>query len=556
MKILRITIFAFGLAALSAAVLLGPPQSRSALPPVPTPTPSPCPHCLTDMFPANIPLNDLGQGTYYPTGLPTPSPGTTAVQGGLYPGGFNQRPVAHNNRGLNIAQTKIVPRKKDGTADPDGTDPTSAIVMISIGMCNTTKEFGGDLGIGAKYGFVGRTMGDVAHGGTPAPWKNPKLVVIDCAQSGQDGRKWAENTPPIGTPTPTCTPSHGGPTCTPNPWAELSYRLAHADDGNSYSTKQVQVVWLKEAMIDPETDLENGGGVWPTHANSLKGYLETILTTLSNPVYGFKNVQMVFLSPRTRAWTTNPDNDPNFTHSPEPAAYETGFADQWVIADQINIGGQGWPWLSWGPYLWANGEVERSDHLKWHCNYVTADCVHPVVDGVTKVVDQLLAFFKTDPVATPWFFKTPAVGETRPTFNPSPTPTTVTAGDLAGVNFHVSATPYPPATRIVEYVWTYDDGDYAYDTGNQPQTDVNKIFPASSRTNNPYQVHVTAIDDLGNAGFATIPVTVNPAPTPTPEPRQGAVKDTKHPGKISARAERVATQPVKSLGDQVMGTNP
>jgi len=185
--------------------------------PAQSPTPTGCSHC-TEIFPANKPINDLGQETYYP---PSPSPSTTPVQGGLYPGGFNQRPIAHNNRGIRIAQTKIVPRKRDGSPDPDGTDPQSKIVMISIGMCNTSKDFGGNLGMDEEQGFEWRVMQDFFA----SLWRNPKLVVIDCAQSEMGANKWADPTDLA-------------------PWVELESRLHDA----RVTRKQVQIIWLKQAL--------------------------------------------------------------------------------------------------------------------------------------------------------------------------------------------------------------------------------------------------------------------------------------------------------------------
>src|SRR5436190_696747 len=49
----------------------------------------------------NTPLNDLGQRTYSPLNSP--------AQGGLYPGGFNQRPAGYNAQGVSIAQNNITP---------------------------------------------------------------------------------------------------------------------------------------------------------------------------------------------------------------------------------------------------------------------------------------------------------------------------------------------------------------------------------------------------------------------------------------------------------------
>jgi hypothetical protein len=457
-------------------------------------------HC-NDTIPAKTPLNDLGKRFYQPNPL-------VSKQGGLYPGGYNQRPIEHGQDGITLAnQMRPIGGK---------------IVMISIGMCNTTKEFGGALGIGVENGFQWRALHDAATRGN--------LVVVDCAQSGQDAQRWAENS---------------------QPWTELDTRLSEAP-GGAVTRNQVQIVWLKEALIDPATF-----GAFPAHATALQGYLETILNHLVDPAYGFPNVKMVFLSPRTRAWTAGRDVD--HTHSPEPQAYETGFADKWVIEDQLNLPGgvdQGWPWLSWGPYLWADGDIPRSDNLTWPCTYVKQDdCVHPVVSGVTKVVDQLLAFFKTDPVATPWFLKTTAP-EDAPTITQAYKEEQDPVYTTTLVHFHASATPNAhTGARIKEYVWTFDDGDYAYDPDNEPlKTYVTKTFPAPSQNGNPYRVHLTVIDSLGNAASRDI---VFPVATPPPGPQHSSIENAKHRTTTSPRpkqgaARKVATRSIKRVGGEVL----
>src|SRR5207249_3285578 len=132
-----------------------------------------------------------------------PNSTATPAQGGLYPGGWNQRPNAYNAIGLNLTTDPngIVPRNKD-TGLPDNTN--GKIVMISIGMCNSSMEFGGTLsGTTPTDGFQCRVMGVVHPEDNPltcrkttcnspaANWKNPKLFVWDCAQSGKDAKDWA-----------------------------------------------------------------------------------------------------------------------------------------------------------------------------------------------------------------------------------------------------------------------------------------------------------------------------------------------------------------------------
>jgi PKD repeat protein len=112
---------------------------------------------------------------------------------------------------------------------------------------------------------------------------------------------------------------------------------------------------------------------------------------------------------------------------------------------------------------------------------------------VFKVASELLAFFKTDPTATPWFLrKTP----TPPTLSVSANPSTGVAPLV--VNFSsIASNGLGVVTNIV---WTFDDGDFAYQTRNPVKT-----FPAPGT----YQVHVTAEDAAGNAASTTTVITVS-----------------------------------------------
>lgn len=421
-------------------------------------------------IPAQTPLNELWPGDY------------NGFQGGLYPGGFNQRPFTHSDEGKRIARDEIYPRNRAGDYDADG-----KIQMISIGMCNTTMEFGGALTADTEDGFQYRVMTD-AFG---RKWKHPNLSVIDCADASQDAASWANALPPGG------------------PWHNLIDRGV----GPHFPMRQVQVVWLKEAEKDPRDN-------FPRHAERLRDDLEKILGVLGNDDY-FGNVKMVFLSSRTRAWTLT---RPNYTHNPEPQAFESGFAVKWVIEEQLPPLTQNWPWLSWGPYLWADGDAPRQDLLTWPCSYVQQDdCVHPVSDpAVRKVSDQLLAFFKTDPVTTPWFLKIPNPGDAPTITEASKDPDVIDT--TTSVHFHASARANATGASIREYVWTFDDGEYAYDPDHDPfKRDVTRKFPVPSQTDNPYRVHLTVIDSKGNAASTDITF---PVLTPTPDPQHSSVKDT------------------------------
>jgi hypothetical protein len=66
------------------------------------------------------------------------------------------------------------------------------------------------------------------------------------------------------------------------------------------------------------------------------------------------------------------------------------------------------PWISWGPYYWANGMNARSDGLVWTCQDLQADGTHPSDPiGRIKVATQLLNFLKSDDTASIWFLNPP-----------------------------------------------------------------------------------------------------------------------------------------------------
>ncbi len=135
------------------------------------------------------------------------------------------------------------------------------------------------------------------------------------------------------------------------------------------------------------------------------------------------NLKQVFLSVRLYGGyaTTN--------HSPEPYPYEYGFSSKWLIEAQIlqirsggttvdpitgdlNYKNGVAPWAAWGPYLWADGNVPRSDGLVWCNGQATAPCsgevdyltdgTHPNATGDQKAAKLMMNFFLAS-AYTPWF---------------------------------------------------------------------------------------------------------------------------------------------------------
>lgn len=304
-------------------------------------------------FPDTLPLTELGTGLWknYP--------------GGLYPQGLNQRPADHETNGLSIARS-IVPLDSFGKEDL----LTGKIVLLSIGMSNTTQEFS-----------VFKTMADSFS------LKNPKLQIIDGAQGGQTASRIKD-------------PAS-------NFWQVIRQKLLQ----QKLSAQQVQVVWLKEANAGP-TD------PFPKHAEDLKTDLRAIVILMKQL---YPNLKQIFLSSRTYGGYAST------TLNPEPYAYESGFSVKWLIEEQLTgdsslfyLGSHPkTAWLSWGPYLWAQGNKPRADGFFWIRDDFVQDGTHPSTSGRLKVANLLLNFFSNDPCSVPWFLKSSASGSTEEIADPA-----------------------------------------------------------------------------------------------------------------------------------------
>ncbi|MFP5225913.1 MAG: hypothetical protein ACLGH3_10255 [Actinomycetota bacterium] len=281
------------------------------------------------------PLTDLGSGTYM------------GSQGGLYPGGSSERPAPHESGGIQQALT-ILPLDPDGQPSPAG-----KIVLLSIGMSNSTQEFST---------FKQRADAD--------PLKNPDLVIVDGAQGGRDALEWADQNSTT--------------------WSTVNTRLTQA----GVRPQQVQAVWLKQQIR--RDDL----GLFPTGAETLQDALREIVLIASSR---YANLRVLYISSRSYGGYS--------TELRGRGSYENGFAVKWLVEDQIDgdpgltyTGGDPpAPWIAWGPYLWADGLTPRGDGLVWACSDFNDDGIHPSLSGRQKVAELLLDFFKCDSTARLWF---------------------------------------------------------------------------------------------------------------------------------------------------------
>lgn len=298
------------------------------------------------------PLVDLGSGEYQ------------GFQGGLYPGGGNSRPPEHEAAGLALAG-QVRPLDADGKPSPSG-----KIVLLSIGMSNTVQS---------SMGFQRAMAGDQEI--------NPHLVFVNGAQGGQTASKTQDAN----------DNDTGG-----RYWAQVDAKLKAA----GVTRAQVQAVWVKQADARPTE-------TFPKHAQKLEAELANIARVLKDR---FPNLKLTYWSGRTYGgYAKTPLN-------PEPFAYETGFAVKWLIERQLKgdsalnfnpaKGVAKSPWLSWGPYLWANGTTPQSDGLTYEArDFSDTDGTHQSPSGQAKVGKQLLQFFKTDSTTKGWFLGARASGD-------------------------------------------------------------------------------------------------------------------------------------------------
>jgi hypothetical protein len=171
------------------------------------------------------------------------------------------------------------------------------------------------------------------------------------------------------------------------------------------SENQVQAVWVD--LSDPKPSV-------PLPADSASAY--TLLTHLSQVMRALRvrypNLHLVFVSSRVYAGYATMDLER------EPYAYESGFSVKWLVESQIREM-RGQPMntrvgtldytkklsapILWGPYMWANGLVPRSDGLVWNRTDFDESGVNPSQAGEGKIAGILIDFFKTSPYARCWF---------------------------------------------------------------------------------------------------------------------------------------------------------
>ena len=288
------------------------------------------------------PLTELGAAKYQ------------NFEGGFYPGGKNERPAVHEATGLKLAR-QVQPLNASGKPDSQG-----KVVLLSVGMSNTSQS---------SQGFEAELRGSTK--------KHPQLQFVNGAQGGMTAAVIQS------------TDDGRGATY----WATVDQRLQQA----GVTRDQVQVVWIKQADAGPSSG-------FPKYAQTLQAELQRIVQLISKR---FPNCRLAYLSSRTYGgYATTSLN-------PEPYAYESGFSVKWLIESQLSgaaelnfdatKGPVQAPWLSWGPYLWANGSTPRADGFSYDVTDFVADGTHQSNSGQRKVGKLMLDFFESDSTTKSWF---------------------------------------------------------------------------------------------------------------------------------------------------------
>ncbi len=335
------------------------------------------------------PLDDLRTHTYL------------GLEGGLYPGGSNAIPAAHADAGRSVA-ARVVPLDASGAPSPIGT-----IGVVSLGFSLTRQMFRGFLQLAAADASI-----------------SSSVTFVNAAMPGQFVEDLAEPDSAY--------------------WTML---VPQALDDAGLDARQIEVVWLMDGDRDRELP-------FPDQVYALRDSFISIVQTVKG---NFPNAKLCYLSslPYMGYLVSSP--------AVEPYYFEQGFAQRLLIEDQIDgdpdlewDGDSGpvvAPWLAWGPYLWCDGDLPRSDGFTWTCDDVEADGTHPSAEGEAKVGGLLLHFWKSDPTATPWFLESGAgasghpadvelvgdgtpgsLGEPLISVSRLPTVPTDTSVDLQGVN--------------------------------------------------------------------------------------------------------------------------
>lgn len=266
---------------------------------------------------------------------------------GLYPDG-NQPPADYLAWGLELART-IEKVDQDGKPDPKG----KQVVAFINGMSNFNAEtraliklYRSTYGYGKHQSLINLNRGS---------WSLDRIV-------GDPNGYWHD--------------ARGG----------AMTRLTKAN----IHPMQVQAAVMKNSIRGLDLDKKGSADLMQRYWN------EAIETTLEY----LPNIKLIFMSSAMYSgYNTKP-----LPRKEWQAMFE-GYGVKQLVEQHIDAFRQGERkvFVAWTWYAWANGDVARSDGLRWLRSDFAVDGVHPGPGALAKWSTNLLKFFEQNPLTRGWF---------------------------------------------------------------------------------------------------------------------------------------------------------
>lgn len=331
---------------------------------------------------AATPATDLATGFYL-----------GQYEGGLYAGGSNDMDPGHSADGL-AAVGRIA----------------SPMVALCIGMSNQDRECGK---------LVADWLKDASA--SPQRFNHSTLTIKNGATGEANTCMWSTAYGPVNG----CKSPLGK--------ANQYDRVLALLNQSGLTEAQVQVLMVQNADNFPTASLPSA----TADAYTLEAGLASMIRAAK---VRYPNAQLAFLTSRIYAGYAA-----KTVANPEPYAYESFFAVKWLIQAQVTQIATGVidpvagdlsysvaPWLGWGPYTWASGDIPRADGMVWcngqaapdPCNGAQdfiADRMHENTAGEEKVSLLWQQELSSSPFAAPWF-TAPAVDPVDLRAKPKHTP--------------------------------------------------------------------------------------------------------------------------------------
>jgi len=286
-----------------------------------------------------LPITDLGTGYY------------RGYQGGLYPGGQNQRSGAHLSLALSQS-AQIQPLNNNGQPAANG-----KVVLIGVGASNPRTEFEAFKQQAQSSGLL-----------------KPSTAIVNTCIGGQGVQKMNQ--------------------ASANYWQQAENTLQQA----GLSMQQVQAAWVETEHTG------NADTVFPRAPQQLMSDMRTLLVTMKQK---FPQLKIVYLSGRAFSGFAQAAANEVGKGLLYPRDYYNGWTMKWMVEKQIaNEAGytlSDIPFITMSTYLWSRGANPRNDGFFLDCILdVGPDGLHLTAAGEQKAGQQLYQFFFSDPTSVGW----------------------------------------------------------------------------------------------------------------------------------------------------------